>query len=93
MKARLRLANFNVHTINEILHDYTQNPAAYEISRFDLHPNPRADERIAAYVSTRILHGGTCRHGVTGVNWHTPAVTKELHSAMDEKTVTMIRRQ
>lgn len=62
MKARLRLANLNVHTNNEILQDYSKNPAAYEISRFDPHPNPRADEQIAAYVSTRILHDGACRY-------------------------------
>jgi len=61
MSAGLHLANLNVHPIKEILRDYPQNPAAYEISRFDSHPNALAQVRVAAYVSTRILHGA-CSH-------------------------------
>jgi hypothetical protein len=62
MRNGLRLANVKVHSVNKILADFPKNPAAYEISPFDTHPNPRAYEGIAAYVSTRILHGGHCRY-------------------------------
>jgi hypothetical protein len=58
----LRKANINVHSINKILPGYKQEPEAYEISPFDKHPNPRAHEQIATYVSTRILHGDSCQN-------------------------------
>ena len=57
----LSKASINVHPINEILPGYVTDPGAYEISPFDRHPNPHAHEQIAGYISTRILHSGTCQ--------------------------------
>lgn len=57
----LRGNGVRVHTINKILPAYTRNPAAYEISPFDRHPNPSAHEQIAGYVSTHILHNSSCQ--------------------------------
>lgn len=54
-------ANLNVHPINKILPGYTRDPANYEISPFDRHPNPRAHDQIAGYISDHILHGGFCQ--------------------------------
>jgi hypothetical protein len=57
----LERGGVNVHPVNEILPGYTRDLTPYEISPFDRHPNPRAHELIADYVSTRIFQTGPCQ--------------------------------
>ena len=56
----LRAAGVMVHPVSEILPGFTLDPATYEISPFDRHPNPRTHEQIARYVSSQILHSSAC---------------------------------
>ena len=51
----------NVHTIDTILPSYAQNPQSYKLSPFDAHPNPRAYNKIARYISKRIIRSSSCQ--------------------------------
>ena len=51
----LQAAGFQVHLVDDILPDYISNPRQYEISEYDRHPNARANDMIAGYVTRRIL--------------------------------------
>jgi hypothetical protein len=61
IRAGLERGGVNVHPVSEILPGYSRNPSPYEISPYDRHPNPRAHEQIADYVSTRILQATPCQ--------------------------------
>lgn len=51
----LRARGIRVHLISDILPAYHDDPAAYELSPHDNHPNALAHQLIADYVVTKIL--------------------------------------
>lgn len=51
----LRGAGLRVHKIDDILPGSVADPQQYDLSRYDSHPNARANDLIAEYVARKIL--------------------------------------
>ena len=51
----LKTIRAEIHSIDDILPGYAEDPTRYGLHRFDLHPNPVAHEMIASYIAERVL--------------------------------------
>lgn len=53
----LRAEGIGVHFVDDVLPGYSENQAAYQLSRHDRHPSARTHALVADYVTREILRG------------------------------------
>jgi hypothetical protein len=55
MKSGFEARSIKVHLVSDILPEFPEELAKYEISRFDTHPSPLAHRLIGAYVVEELI--------------------------------------